>query len=127
MSRPVRTRGAWLDWVRYFLAGVSDSARAAVRQADAVLDLRARLHDKLEGKHRARALLDELFTNPYITVARAAERLKVSDTTADKAVKLLASLKVLEETTGRAWGRVWVARPILKALENPPPAPADEE
>lgn len=122
----VRTRGAWLDWVRYFLAGVTDSARAAVRQADAVLDLRARLHAKLEGKHRARALLDELFVNPYVTIPRAAKRLKVSDTTADKSVKLLASLRILQETTGRTWGRVWVAGPILKALESPPPAPPEE-
>lgn len=122
----VRTRGEWLEWVRYFLAGVSDSARAAVRQADAVLALRAKLHARLEGRHRARALLDELFINPYITIARAAALLKVSDTTADKSVKLLASLKVLEETTGRSWGRVWVARPILKVLESPPPAPAED-
>lgn len=42
-------------------------------------------------------------------------------------MKLLASLNILEETTGRAWGRVWVARPILKVLETPPPAPPDEE
>lgn len=122
----VRTRGAWLDWVRYFLAGISDSARAAVRQADAVLALRTKLRAKLEGKHRAQVLLDELFVNPYVTVNRAADRLKVSDTTADKAIKLLASLKVLEETTGRTWGRVWVARPILRAIETPPPPDRQE-
>jgi len=39
---------------------------------------------------------------------------------------LLASLKILEEATGRAWGRVWVAKPILKVLESPPPAPPEE-
>jgi Fic family protein len=78
----VRTRGAWLEWVRYFLTGISDSARAAVRQADAVLALRTRLLAKLEGKHRARALLEELFINPYITIPRAAVLLKISDTTA---------------------------------------------
>ncbi len=122
----VRTRGEWLPWVRYFLAGVTDSARAAVRQADAVLLLRETLQAKLDAKHRARALLDELFINPYITIPRAAVLLKVSDTTADKSVKLLASLKILHETTGRTWGRVWVARPILKVLESPPPAPPEE-
>jgi Fic family protein len=122
----VRTRGAWLDWVRYFLTGVTESARAAVRQADAVLELRATLVAKLEGKHRARALVDELFVNPYISIARAAALLKVSDTTADKAVKLLVSLKILHEATGRSWGRVWVARPILRALETPPPEPVAE-
>jgi Fic family protein len=119
----VRTRGDWLEWVRFFLTGVTESARSAIRQADAVLALRSHLHAKLEGKHRARALLDELFINPYITIQRAAERLKVSDTTADKSVKLLATMKILAEATGRSWGRVWVARPILRVLENPPPEP----
>jgi Fic family protein len=102
---------------------VSESATSAVRQADAMLSLRSRLHAKLKGKHRAGALLDELFVNPYITIARAAQKLNVSVTTADKSVSLLASLGILSEETGRTWRRIWVARPILKALESSPPEP----
>jgi Fic family protein len=82
--------------------------------------LRERSRRKLAGYHRAAALLDELFINPYVTVARATKALNVSDTTADKTVKLLAKHGMLKETTGRSWGRVWVARPILSIIENPP-------
>src|SRR5205085_9158350 len=35
----VRTHGDWESWIRFFLTGVTETARQAVRQADALLDL----------------------------------------------------------------------------------------
>lgn len=121
----IRTRGDWRAWLLYFLRGVRETARAAVRQADALLQLRDRTRAKLAGKHRTMALLDDLFINPYVTVARAATRLEVSDTTADKTVRHLAKIGMLREMTGRSWRRIWVAKPILDIIENPPPEPGD--
>jgi Fic family protein len=117
----VRTHGDWKSWILYFLEGVAQTSRQAARQADALRTLWQQMRQRLDGKHRAQALIDELFINPYVTIARTAKLLKVSDTTADKAIGLLAHANVLKETTGRTWGRVWVARPILDAIENPPP------
>jgi Fic family protein len=66
-------------------------------------------------------LLDQLFVNPYVSVARAAEILKVSNPTARNAVAILQREGVLEEITGRSWGKLYLARPILEAIENRPP------
>jgi Fic family protein len=118
----IRTHGDWTSWLIYFLHAVRETSRSAVRQADALIALRERYKNELIRDFRATALLDELFINPYVTVARAAERLAVSDTTADKAVKTLVNRKILREKTGRNWGRIWVATPILKIIENPPVA-----
>ena len=45
---------------------------------------------------------------------------------ADGAIRLLEQVGMLKETTGREWGRVWVARPILKAVETTEPIRAAE-
>src|SRR6202040_970860 len=109
----VRTHADWKSWILYFLAGVAETSRQAARQADALRALWQQMRHRLDGKNRAQGLIDGLFVNPYVTIARAAQLLKVSEPTADKSIKLLADAGVLQETTGRTWGRVWVARPIL--------------
>jgi hypothetical protein len=62
-------------------------------------------------------LLDELFRNPYVTVARAQKLLAVSNPTARQAVKRLQDAGILHETTGRDWGKLYLAKPILKVLD----------
>jgi Fic family protein len=67
---------------------------------------------------RALALLDVLFANPYLSVARAEKILEVSNPTARQAVRALIDAGVLEEITGRSWGRLYLARPILRAIQG---------
>lgn len=118
----VRTHGDWIGWIEYFLTGVVESARQAIRHADALLSLRNDIRQSadLSGKHRAQNLIDHLFANPYISVARAAELLRVTETTAIKSIRLLEQRGILEEITGKNWGRIWVAKPVRDALEQPP-------
>lgn len=117
----VRTDGDWNAWIQFFLAGVTETSQQAVRQARNLDDVRRKMRNQLKGKHRARELLDDLFANPYITAARAAQRLNVTRPTAQKSIDLLRSFGLLHEMTGQAWGRVYVAQAILKAMETPPP------
>src|SRR5206468_2015261 len=112
----VRTHGDWSGWLHYFLTAVRDTARSAISQSHGLLKLRDQYRAKLGNQHRALALLDDLFINPYVTVARAAKLLEVSAPTASKAIGLLQKSGMLEEMTGKGWGRVWVAVPILKAV-----------
>jgi hypothetical protein len=97
---------------------VRDTARGAIPQGDTILKLRDAYRAKLGKLHRALVLLDALFVNPYTTIARATERLGVTAPTASKTIGLLEQVGMLDETTGSSWGRVWVARPILKAVEE---------
>ena len=112
----IRTHADWPAWLRFFLVAVRDTARNAIDQSQVIVELRDKLRARLAREHRAQALLDELFVNPYTTVARAAEHLGVSSPTAASTIRVLEKAKLLEEATGREWGRVWVARPILAAV-----------
>jgi Fic family protein len=115
----VRTEGDWLGWLIYFLDGVILTARQALRQSGELMDLREGFRLKLRDKPKALTLLDELFINPYITVARASELLQVSHPTASQTIEYLQQNGLLEEITGRSWGRVYLARPLLAVLEQP--------
>jgi Fic family protein len=117
----IRTHAEWNQWLRYFLTAVRDTARSAIDQSQELLKLRETCRAKLGKEHRALSLLDELFINPYTTVARAAKHLGVSSPTAAKTIGLLEKAGMLREATGRDWGRRWLARPILKAVEQPLP------
>lgn len=114
----VRTHGDWNSWLHYFLRGVEETSKQAVRQAGALTDLRERLHFEVRSKPKAAALIDPLFTNPYMTVSRAAELLNVSLPTARQAVRSLEESAILQEVTGRNWGKTYLAPRILRLIEN---------
>lgn len=116
----IRTHGDWPAWLQYFLTAVRDTARSAIQKSQSILRLRDDYRTRLAKQHRALTLLDELFINPYTTVARACERLGVTAPTARKTITILEKAGMLREVTGARWGRVWLARPILKAVESTP-------
>ena len=114
----VRTEGDWNSWLLFFLVGVTETAREGVRQAGDLLDLREKFRAELHERPKALALLDQLFINPYLSIARAVRVLKVSDPTARQTVRMLEQCGMLEEITGKGWGRLYLARPILDAIEG---------
>lgn len=120
----IRTHGDWGAWLRFFLAAVRDTALSAKDQSDRIVRLRDQYRERLRTEHKALSLLDDLFINPYTTAARAAKQLGVTKPTATKTIRLLEKAGMLKETTGRGWGRVWVAKPILKAVEDRQPIKA---
>ena len=67
-------------------------------------------------KPRARLLIDELFKNPYVTVARATT-LGGAYPTARGVINVQAARGMLEEVTGRQWAKLYVSRPTLRAVE----------
>ena len=114
----VRTHGDWDCWLRFFLQGVAETAGHAVSQAKVLADLREQWRDKLVKTPRAAALLDRLFSNPYISASATAAYLGVSLPTARATIRQLEKAGLLRETTRRNWGRMWLAAPILEALES---------
>lgn len=80
-----------------------------------LLDLRESLLRETKG---TKALVDQLLTNPYITISTAAKVLEVTTPTATRLVRELEAKGPLRETTGKSWGKVYVAPGVLAALEQ---------
>ena len=45
----IRTHGDWPAWIRYFLVAVRDTARSAIDQSQAILNLRDGFHAGIRG------------------------------------------------------------------------------
>ena len=114
----VRTHGDWNAWIRYFLTGVERIARKAVQQSSKLIDIRERYRDALKDKARAAALLDDLMMNPFITVLRAQKSLRVTNPTARKTVELLIERGIIAPLGDRRWGKLYVSKEILAAIEQ---------
>lgn len=115
----VSTHGDWDGWVRFFLTGIRDQARAAADSTDRLLSLQARYRDELlaaRGTSNTLVLLDELFMNPIIDTGRAQDVLEVSAPTARAALRALEEQGILREVTGRRWRRTYRADEIYAAV-----------
>jgi Fic family protein len=112
----IRTHGDWNGWLHYFLAGVRWSTRRAARQARELMDLRETMRRKVHGPPKALALVDELFANPHINAAWVKALLGVSDP-ARAALAELERAGLILETSGRQWGRQYLACGVLRAIE----------
>ncbi|HEY5112796.1 MAG TPA: Fic family protein [Coriobacteriia bacterium] len=115
----VRTDGDWQSWLLFFLVGVQETAVRAAGQAREIIRIREQCRQRVWDQTKALVLIDELLSAPYITVAEAQRRLKVSNPTARTAVHTLVKAGLLEEVGERTWRRLYVARPVLEALTAP--------
>ena len=90
-----------------------------MRQSTQLGNLRKDFRGRLRESPRALALLDALFVNPYLTTTRASNELGVSLPTAREAIRTLQAVGMVRPTDDRAWRRLYVAQPILDAIEQP--------
>lgn len=114
----VRTHADWIGWIQFFITGVTEIAQQASERSSKLLELREQYRERVRDKPRAAALIDELFINPYITVAKAQAVLEVSNPTARAAVELLVERKIVAPRDGKKWRRMYVSRPVLEAIEQ---------
>lgn len=115
----VRTDGDWHGWLVFFLTGVRATAERATTQARELIRIREEYRQKLEGRPKAVALVDQVMKAPYMTVAEAQRLLGVTNPTARAAVQRLVEVGLLEEVGERKWRRLYVARPVMEALRAP--------
>ena len=116
----VSQQGAWLDWINFFLEGVADQSRDAVRRAQRLLTLWQDYRDQLQAARspaRALQLIDLLFAAPAVTAAYVCQTLEVTPVTAQRTIDRLQQAGILHETTGQRRNRVYLAREIFALLD----------
>lgn len=119
----VRTKNDMTQWLRYFLAGIAETAETATQTLSAVLELKARLENTLAatyGKRAAKAgiLLNVLFNKLVIHVNEAQALLGVSYKAANDLVNEMVRSGLLKEMTGQRRNRIFVFDEYLKLFEK---------
>ncbi len=116
----VRRDGDWEGWTRFFLECVCEAAADGVRVAQALHAVVGRDRSRITAHDRstlaAVQLLDQLPSNPVITVSRASELLGMTAPPTRKAIKLLESIGILGEITGGRRNRAYAYQEYLKIL-----------
>jgi Fic family protein len=89
--RGVSDRGAWQDWLEYFLQGAARMSEDALNRATRINDVLAEWRRKLAGHSNSTTLrvVDLLAANPFLTITGTASQLKLAFTTAQRAIKRL--------------------------------------
>lgn len=110
----VRHAGHWEGWLKFFLRGVSQTARSATDTARKIVALREHHRQRFERNAKALLLIDKLFSQPYVNVNQVAEALGVSFPTASKLVIQLVHENILVEITGNDRNRFYRHQPYLE-------------
>ena len=117
----VNERGAWREWVEFFLRGVAQQARDGIARARRLQDLQAGWRRRL---HEARAsalllrLADHLFESPILTIPQAQELLGVTYRSAQQNAARLVETGILSPANGKSYGRAFVAREVLQISQE---------
>lgn len=126
----IRESGDWEGWLRFFLAGVAQTAEEAAVTARAILELREEhrrlIQERVPGVNGLR-LLDLLFERPLVHVNLVKDSLGTAFVTANKLVDQMESLGILEEITGRRRDRIFSYVPYVALFRDEPPVPGKEE
>jgi Fic family protein len=121
----VSQRGAWDEWLTFFLRGVAEQSRDAVDRSHRLLDLWQTYRKNLQAK-RASALtlelIDTLFETVTITIPRAAELLGVTYASAKQHLERLVQEGVVDKLPNTR-PQMYFAQTILRTLEENAEAP----
>lgn len=106
----VRDRGAWEEWLAFFLRGVAEVAAEAAETAREILGLREQ-HRAAITDHLGRAagnghkVLESLFDRPILAVKNVQALTGTTYAAANALVSRLVELRILEEMTGYSRNR----------------------
>jgi Fic family protein len=131
LLQDVRQKGAWEEWLEFFLEGVAEVSSQAADAAKRILavfnDDRRRI--QALGRPAASALRvhEYLQRKPYLFIPAATKALGMSAPTVSASVDHLLSLGVVKEVTGRQRDRIFAYSKYLEVLaEGTEPLPKSE-
>lgn len=118
--RAVTERGAWDDWLEYFLNGIARQSEDGINRTTRILALLSewQLAVADAGSKAPSQILPLIAENPFCTTNRIAKRLGIAFATAQRAINHLESAGILSEVTGGKRSRVYCARELLGVLEG---------
>ncbi len=117
----VSKKGAWEEWLLFFLTGVSTQAINDAVRLESLLSLRVDYQERIRvgrRQERLEQVLDLIFQRPILNVRQAETALGIPYMTAERCIERLVEAGILREVTGKARNRVYRADEILAVIEK---------
>lgn len=117
----VREKNDLLQWFRFFLVGVIETAKSSTATFDNILKLQKKVETQLQtlGSRTANAqkVMNALYQRPVINAARVGEAAGVSPASAYKLIADLEKFGILKEITGGKRGKMYAFNAYLKLFK----------
>lgn len=126
----VRLKGAWEDWLRFFLRGIVRTAREASDTAERIFELRERHRAMIIERglgENGLLLLSDLLQHPLVNINIAARIIETTYPTASRLVAGLEELGILTEITGRKRSRIYRYEPYVSLFDDSSGAAVEED
>jgi Fic family protein len=118
----VRTHNDINQWLKFFLAGVIETAKKGVNTFDGIMQLQKKLELKIKKlgnrSSDAKKVIDFLYTQPIINVSRVEEIILKSNVTAYKLIADLEKLEILKEISGAQRNKFYVFSEYLNLFNR---------
>jgi len=117
----VSQRGKWEEWLRFFLRGITAQAQDGIFCMTRLQGIRTRYEELVladRNPQRMTAVIDFMFSRPILTLRQLESALDIPYMAAKRYIDKLVEADVLQETTGYARNRVFMAYEVFQALEN---------
>ena len=117
----VSQKGAWSEWLEFFLRGVTVQAQNATDQAARLIELNQKYRNNLGSKRVPEAalrLVDHVFMNPLVMPAKLAKEWQMPFPTVMNGIDRLVSLGVLKEATQKQRNRIYRASEVIDLLKH---------
>ncbi|MEP6682877.1 MAG: Fic family protein [Parafilimonas sp.] len=118
----VRTKNQMIQWLKFFLVGVMETAQNSIDTFNAIISLRQDVEDKRIiqlGKRVpfAMELIKYLYSKPIVDANEIATALEVNVSTAHRLVQDFEKLGILKEQTGYKRNRIFVFENYLNLFK----------
>jgi len=118
----VRERNDMLQWLKYFLTGIAETATKAVSTLSAVIELKSKIEQSIQGlgrrSHSALKLLTYLFKNPVVTAKKVEEICGLSTKAANDLIYIFVEKEWLKKIGNSERYRTFVFEPYLTLFEK---------
>ncbi len=118
----VRTHNDINQWIKFFLTGVIEISKKGVETFDGILQLQKSLDIKLQSLgnriNEARKIIEYLYNQPIIDIARVSKITGKSKATNYKMLEDLERLEILKEITGAQRNKLYVFNDYLELFKK---------
>lgn len=119
----VRTHNDMLQWIKYFLVGITQTAKQAVQTLSNILELKASTEQLIQshfGKRVKTGLLlhNYLLKQPLVSIKTVQEICDLSPKAAGELVVMFVKKQVLKEFTGNFRNRIFIYEPYMNLFND---------
>lgn len=118
----VSLKGRWIEWIIFFLRGVTEQSIDAFKKARQLMDLQQEYHKMIhigKGSALKSRLIDLLIERPVITPVFVSNHFNITYPTAQNNIAKLVKCGILKEVPLRKRNRIYIAEKVLEILNVP--------